>query len=254
MAASLQQAWGRGAGPGSSGIGDPACRPGIRDLRRIHALGGPGSGRHRPGGDRLGQVVGMAHGLGRGHSRGDDCAGEEVRPRDRPDGSLPRTWGRVAGDAQPHEPRRGNGGHPGAGGGETNLLHMVAASVWVGGLAGLLLLAASTVTTLAGPQRRMVLAAVVPRFSVLAGAQRRYARGHGGIQRVGPGDDRGGPCVTLRHRAPGQDRPRARTAPPRRGQPAVGEAYGWPGTTRPPGGCGGWWPPRSYWPSSSCWS
>ena len=50
-----------------------------------------------------------------------------------------------------------------------DLLHMTAASVWVGGLAGLLLLAASTVTTLAGPQRRVVLAAVVPRFSVLAG-------------------------------------------------------------------------------------
>ena len=51
----------------------------------------------------------------------------------------------------------------------SDLLHMVAASVWVGGLAGLLLLAATTVTTLAGPQRRRVLAAVVPRFSVLAG-------------------------------------------------------------------------------------
>ena len=50
-----------------------------------------------------------------------------------------------------------------------DLLHMVAASVWVGGLAGLLLLAATTVATLAGPQRRRVLAAVVPRFSVLAG-------------------------------------------------------------------------------------
>ena len=50
-----------------------------------------------------------------------------------------------------------------------DLLHMAAASVWVGGLAGLLLLAATTVTVLAGPQRRRVLAAVVPRFSVMAG-------------------------------------------------------------------------------------
>ena len=50
-----------------------------------------------------------------------------------------------------------------------DLLHLAAASVWVGGLAGLLLLAAATVATLAGPQRRRVLAAAVPRFSVLAG-------------------------------------------------------------------------------------
>ena len=50
-----------------------------------------------------------------------------------------------------------------------DLLHMAAASVWVGGLAGLLLLAVTAVATLAGPQRRRVLAAVVPRFSVLAG-------------------------------------------------------------------------------------
>ena len=50
-----------------------------------------------------------------------------------------------------------------------DLLHMAAASVWVGGLAGLLLLTATTVTVLAGPQRRRVLAAVVPRFSVVAG-------------------------------------------------------------------------------------
>ena len=50
-----------------------------------------------------------------------------------------------------------------------DLVHMVAASVWVGGLAGLLLLAATALTTLAGPQSRRVLAAVVPRFSVLAG-------------------------------------------------------------------------------------
>ncbi len=50
-----------------------------------------------------------------------------------------------------------------------DLLHMVAASVWVGGLAGLLLLAAIALTTLAGPQSRRVLASAVPRFSVLAG-------------------------------------------------------------------------------------
>jgi copper transport protein len=50
-----------------------------------------------------------------------------------------------------------------------DLLHMVAASVWVGGLAALLLLAAIALTTLAGPQSRRVLAAAVPRFSVLAG-------------------------------------------------------------------------------------
>ena len=50
-----------------------------------------------------------------------------------------------------------------------DLLHLMAASVWVGGLAGLLLLAVTAAATLAGPQRRRVLAAVVPRFSVLAG-------------------------------------------------------------------------------------
>ena len=50
-----------------------------------------------------------------------------------------------------------------------DLLHVMAASVWVGGLAGLLLLAGTAMATLAGPQRRRVLAAVVARFSVLAG-------------------------------------------------------------------------------------
>ncbi len=50
-----------------------------------------------------------------------------------------------------------------------DLVHLIAASVWIGGLAGLLLLAATALTTLAGPQSRRVLAAVVPRFSVLAG-------------------------------------------------------------------------------------
>ena len=50
-----------------------------------------------------------------------------------------------------------------------DLVHLIAASVWVGGLAGLLLLTATALTTLAGPQSRRVLAALVPRFSVLAG-------------------------------------------------------------------------------------
>ena len=59
----------------------------------------------------------------------------------------------------------GIGGPPVA----NDLLHMAAASVWVGGLAGLLLLTATTVATLAGPQIRRVLASVVPRFSVMAG-------------------------------------------------------------------------------------